>query len=108
MNIEATNLITELQSLAEAKETGQKDTKTSAQAAHEFEAFFIGFVFNTVFKSMPKSGFLSGGSANEVYNSMFMQELGNDLTKNPAKGLGLARQMMGMHKYVQSTETQQL
>lgn len=72
-----------------------------AKAAKEFESYFLGYVFQMAYESVPKSEFLDQGLGGEFYQSMFMQQLAS----GGSKGLGLADQIT--HKMQQRLQNEQ-
>ena len=70
----------------------------SAEAAKNFESFFVGYVFQQVFQSIPKSEFMDGGPGHDIYQSMFVEELSSKIAN---QGLGLAKQI---EKKIQGSE----
>ena len=70
-------------------------------AAKEFESLFLKQMLTEMWKSVPKSGFLSGGRAEEYYYDMYHENLANDLAEKG--GIGLQQVLIdGMRKYEQA------
>ncbi len=67
--------------------------ETSKKAAAEFEAFMIGYIFNLAYKTVPKSGLLGDGSTEEIYQSMFINEVATKVAES-GRGFGLAQQLL--------------
>lgn len=67
------------------------DDNTKAQlrsAAEEFEAIFISQMLGPIFDSVETDDLFGGGSAEGIYKSMFVDEVGKSAAKNG--GLGIA------------------
>lgn len=72
-------------------EIPQTDFDKSFKAAKDFESFFVGYVFQTAFQSIPKSEMMDGGMGNEIYQGMFVEQVTQKAVEG--KGLGLAEQL---------------
>lgn len=57
------------------------------RACAEMESLFINQLFKEMRATIPKSGFISGGRAEEVYQSMLDSELSKKLSKRSDLGL---------------------
>lgn len=75
----------ELQNQAESKR--QKTDEELKILSQQFESLFISFLFKSMRETVPKSG-LFDSFAQEMYQSMFDQELGNQVSQQ--RGIGLA------------------
>lgn len=66
-------------------------------ACAELESLFINYLFKEMRATVPKTGFMSGGKAEEIYTSMLDMELAKELSKKGGMGLSelLARQLGG-------------
>lgn len=70
-------------------------TKDVRKAAQNFEAFFVGYIFQTAYEAIPKSELTEeGGMGNEMYHSLFIQETVSKII-NSGHGFGLANQLAG-------------
>ncbi|MBX7147964.1 rod-binding protein [bacterium] len=76
------------------------DTKTREeqwnemkQSAKDFEAYFVGSIFQSAYQSIEKSDLFEGGSANELYQSLFIEEMTKAGANSP-RGFGLADAML--------------
>ena len=67
------------------------------EACAELESLFINYLFKEMRATVPKTGFMSGGKAEEIYTSMLDMELAKELSKKGGMGLSelLARQLGG-------------
>lgn len=63
------------------------------KAAHDFEAYVMGYVFQSAAEAVPQSEFSGGGMANNVFQSMFIQEV-TAKSATGEKGCGLADMML--------------
>ncbi|MBI4239271.1 MAG: peptidoglycan DD-metalloendopeptidase family protein [Deltaproteobacteria bacterium] len=63
------------------------------KAARDFEAFFLGFVYERAYESIPKSELMGGGMADSMYHALFMQEVTAQGVKS-GEGVGLAKMLM--------------
>ena len=79
---------------AERRETdngGDKDSGRLTKACAEFEALLVQKLFQTMRASIPKSGLIDGGSAEEIYTAMLDQKVAQEMALRG--GLGLADRM---------------
>jgi len=68
---------------------GKVDTAAKAEkVAQDFEAFFLGQVLQPMFANLSVEPPFGGGSAEEVWRSMMVDEMGKAMAK--AGGIGLA------------------
>jgi Rod binding domain-containing protein len=71
---------------------GRADTAAKAEkVAQDFEAFFLAQVLQPMFASIDVEPPFGGGSAEEVWRSMMVDEMGRAMAK--AGGIGLAAQV---------------
>ncbi|HIP78348.1 MAG TPA: hypothetical protein EYH07_07790 [Kiloniellaceae bacterium] len=70
---------------AKTMEAAQRAAK---KAGEEFEALFISEMLAPVFKDLKTDGLFGGGSGEEIYRSMMVQEYGKAVAK--AGGVGIA------------------
>ncbi len=61
------------------------------KACSDLESLFIFQLFKTMRATIPKSGFIDGGRAEEIYTSMLDSEISKNVTGNT--GMGLASVM---------------
>ena len=57
------------------------------KACSELESFFISYLLKEMRATIPKSGFISGGRAEEIYTSMLDSELAKELSLKGGIGL---------------------
>lgn len=62
--------------------------RAAKKAGEEFEALFISEMLAPVFKDLKTDGLFGGGSGEEIYRSMMVQEYGKAVAK--AGGVGIA------------------
>lgn len=65
-----------------------KDLESAKFAAQEFEAVFLTQMMTPVFESLPTDGLMGGGSGEQMYRSLMVQEYGKAMAK--AGGVGVA------------------
>jgi len=72
------------------KEPGVKnaDEAKLKKACGDFESIFISQMLKEMRKSIPKSGLLDGGSQQDMYLSLFDEELSKSMAKRGGIGLG--------------------
>ena len=63
----------------------------AAKVAQDFEAFFLGQMLQPMFQDIPTDGPMGGGSAEQTWRSMLVDEMGKSMAK--AGGIGLADQV---------------
>ena len=63
-----------------------------AKACADFEAIFVEQLFKTMRASVPKSGLVDSGRAEEIYTSMLDQQIAREMALGQGS-LGLAQQM---------------
>lgn len=57
------------------------------EAAREFEAFFVEKVFKEMKKNVPKTGWIDGGRAEEIFDDMLMTERVKIMSRHTSFGL---------------------
>lgn len=67
------------------------------EAAKKFESYFVGFVFQKAYESVPKSELL--GNQEQVFTGMFIENVADQIAKSP-RGLGLADQIYHQMKHM--------
>jgi peptidoglycan hydrolase FlgJ len=78
-----------MQSAQVAPRVGRVDSVAKAEkVAQDFEAFFLGQVLQPMFKTIDVEPPFGGGSAEEVWRSMMVDEMGKSMAK--AGGIGIA------------------
>ncbi|WDN90016.1 flagellar protein FlgJ [Desulfosarcina sp. BuS5] len=76
------------EAIKKEKKAGGNSDAALNRTCVEMESLFICQLFKEMRATIPKSGFISGGRAEEVYRSMLDSELAKELAKR--NGLGLA------------------
>ena len=71
------------------------DDEKLKKACMDLEALFIHQILKSMRQTLPKSGLIGGGSGEEIFQSLFDQELSRSLTQRNGMGLGqmIYRQM---------------
>jgi len=87
--INLTNKMEGLKSFVESKKTVPQNKNSSElkKACSEFESLFIYYLFKEMRATIPKSGFMSGGKAEEIYTSMLDCQLAKELSFKGGIGL---------------------
>ena len=62
-------------------------------AANQFESVFINQLFKALNATVQKDGMFSGGRGEEMFKSMFYEEIAKDIASNPATSFGFAKQI---------------
>ena len=70
----------------------ETERKELARACSEFEAIFIEQLFKTMRASVPESGLLRGGRAEEIYTGMLDQQIAAEMARGQG-GIGLSPRM---------------
>ncbi len=88
-----TNATSKMQTVRNSPESGKttSDLKSNAQleeACSGFESLFIYILLKEMRATIPKSGFMSGGKAEEIYTSIMDSQLAKEISLKG--GLGLA------------------
>lgn len=68
--------------------TATADEEKAAKTAQDFEAVFISQMLTPMFEGIEPDGMFGGGSAENIYKSMMLQEYGKLMAANG--GLGIA------------------
>tara|TARA_B100001750_G_scaffold234115_1_gene235075 strand:- start:807 stop:1139 length:333 start_codon:yes stop_codon:yes gene_type:complete len=66
------------------------DDSKAANAAKEFEAVFISQMLTPMFEGIETDGMFGGGSAENIYKSMMLEEYGKLIAANGGIGIGSA------------------
>ena len=80
----------ETQPAPSGKEAGKSrlDEQKLKKACGDFESIFIAKMLKTMRGSSPPSGFFGKGSGQEMFQSLFDEEIGKNLAKGRGIGLG--------------------
>lgn len=73
--------------------TIQDKWESMQKSARDFEAYFVGSIFQAAYSSIEKSDLLGGSNSNELYQSLFIEEMTKAGANSP-KGFGLADAML--------------
>ena len=75
-----------------ALQNGERPAGVSAaalrEACEEFEALFVSMLFRSMRSTVPREGLLSGGSAGEIFDSMWAEEVGRAVARSGPLGIG--------------------
>jgi peptidoglycan hydrolase FlgJ len=71
-----------------SKSTDSKSFKVS-EVCKEFESLFLNYLLKEMRATIPKSGLLGGGQAEQIYTAMFDEKLSRELAQHG--GIGLAQ-----------------
>ncbi len=67
------------------------EEKQIMNAAKEFESYFIYMLMKEMRKTIPKTGLMDGGRAEEVFTDMLDEEMGRNMAKESVGGIGIAK-----------------
>lgn len=67
-------------------------------AASEFEAVFVKQLMDVMDSTVQKSGFLSGGEAENIFKSMLNEEMAKNISSNSSTSFGIAEQLYNQMK----------
>ncbi len=70
----------------------QKGDPKMAQAAREFEAMFLSQMFSHMFSSIKTDPYFGGGTGEEMFKSLMVDEYGKMMSRNGGIGLSHAVQ----------------
>ena len=70
-----------------------KDNKELMQAARQFEAVFVNQLFKALDATIEREGMFSGGRGEEMFRSMFHDEIAKKISSDPTTSFGLAKQI---------------
>ncbi len=87
------------------KASSEKNMEQAWKAAKKFEAYYVGFVYQTGMNSIPKSEDLGNSINQEVYQGFFSQAISDQVEKSP-RGIGLAEMIMKSKRPVSASFTQ--
>jgi len=73
----------------EAASGEKKDAKELMELAKQFESIFVNLLIKSMRDTLPKDGLISSHSL-DMYQSLFDEEVANEMAKSPGKGVGLA------------------
>lgn len=70
----------------------ENENRRLEKACADFEAIFVEQLFKTMRASVPESGLLDGGRAEDIYTSMMDQQVAREMAHGHG-AIGLAKQM---------------
>lgn len=87
-----------------------QNTTQLKEACSELESFFIYHLFREMRATIPKSGFISGGRAEEMYTSMLDSQLAKELSSKGGIGLSslLYKQLGGVSENAENPNIDEL
>jgi len=75
-----------------AQQNGERaagvSTAALREACEEFEGLFVAMLFRAMRATVPREGLLSGGSAGEIFDSMWAEEVGRAAARSGPLGIG--------------------
>jgi len=85
---------------AGATAVGKADPATLRKTAEEFESFFLSQTFESLYAGMSADPMFGGGSGENVYRSMMLQEYGKAAARSGGVGIADAvyREMMRLQE----------
>jgi flagellar protein FlgJ len=103
---QSTQLATQLEKAYKAAEGDGLTSKNDAKlrdACAEFESLFIFYLLKEMRATVPKSGFIGGGRAEEIYTSMLDSQLAKQVSAKGGIGLStiLLDQLGGKQKQIE-------
>ena len=69
------------------------EKKELEKAAQDFEAYFVGQIFEHAYRAIPKSDFFGGGEEVALYQSMLIERLTQE-GAHSGRGFGLGKQII--------------
>ena len=87
-----------IRSSASGSKTGPATGPRMKEACAELESLFIYYLLKEMRATVPKTGFLSGGRAEEIYTSMMDVQVAKELSQNGGIGLSaILLDQLGAH-----------
>ena len=85
----------------------QKNDPRAWEAAQQFESMFLSQMMNLMFKDVPTDGYFGGGSSEEIFRSMLVNEYGNGIAKSGGMGLadGIYRNILELQEAVDANNS---
>lgn len=87
-NIDFTGAGMSTHSIASNKQISGLDDQKIKKACTEFESLFVNFLLKEMRETVPKTGFINGGKAEEYYTAMLDNEFAKEIASG--KGVGLS------------------
>lgn len=72
---------------SKGSEPSDKNDSQLKKACSEFESLFVYYLLKEMRATIPKSGFISGGRAEEIYTSMLDSQLARELSSKGGIGI---------------------
>ena len=95
-------------SIQNGKVSNESETKKSEikKLAKDFESIFIDVVLKSMRETVQKSGFIDGGNAEDMYQSMLDSEYSKLMSQNDGTGLGamLEKQLLRLENLDEQNE----
>lgn len=66
----------------------QKDDEKLKKACRDLEAVFVNMMFKQMRSTIHKSGFMDGGTAEEMYEDMLYEKYAEEISEGQGTGLG--------------------
>lgn len=85
--ISSNNRFEKINASVKISENSDKDSKELKKAGIELESFFISYLLKEMRSTIPKSGFLSGGKAEEFYTEMLDKEFAKEISLQGGIGI---------------------
>jgi len=80
-----------------------KDLTKLKELSIEFESFFMKETVDAMRKTVPKSGLIDGGNAEEIYRSMYDDQLSKSMAESGGTGIAKAIFNQMSNAYMNST-----
>lgn len=90
------NLLKTAQNLSETNEsetTKAKKDKKLLDASQQFESVFVYQLLQEMDKTVERSEFMHGGSAEDMFRGLFYQEIAKNIATSPTSNFGLGKQI---------------
>lgn len=99
VNIQDSNVQNNLNELRRMNQKEQTSDEKLWEAARGFESIFVTRMLEQMNDSeMGKGGFLGQSNGEKMYKSMFFQEIGKEVSKNPTTSFGIANAIYNQMK----------
>lgn len=85
-------LVSQAPGLAGASATANRPNAEAREAAEEFEALFLSQMLAPMFEGLQSDGPFGGGSSEEIYRSLMVEEYGKAIAKSGGVGIAEAVQ----------------
>ncbi len=80
-------------SILSGKDLSNAKKEELMAAAQQFEAVFINQLFKAMDSTVQKDGMFTGGRGEEMFKSMFYDEIAKDISSSPNTSFGFAKQI---------------